>query len=177
MHLLFRRGFLMNKLKVMSVAVSLPQPSLRLYLIWGLDNELDYQIIYKLLVCTWRHGGHVDGQEQKHVFPLGTKLHFHLNFLWKNCIVLTPNMATLSSDCKQRIAIRCTQSNRLLVYIEMWDKFVDRTFWEICLSFKILILPPCQQSAFLCLSEKDSAWIEENLCWGCARLKFRIQSQ
>ena len=88
-----------------------------------------------------------------------------------------PNMAALSSDRKQRIAIRCTQSNRLLVYIEMWDKFVDRTFWEICLSFKILILPPCQQSAFLWLSEKDSAWIEENLCWGCARLKFRIQSQ
>ena len=27
-----------------------------------------------LLVCTWCHGGHVDGQEQKHFSPLGTKL-------------------------------------------------------------------------------------------------------
>ena len=32
-----------------------------------------------LLVCTWRHGGHIGDQEQKHFYPLGTKLHFHVN--------------------------------------------------------------------------------------------------
>ena len=42
-----------------------------------------------LLVSTWRHGGHVDGQEQKHVSPLGTKRYFHGNFSRKNFIVLT----------------------------------------------------------------------------------------
>ena len=31
---------------------------------------------YQLLVCTWRHGGHVGGQKQKHISPLGTKLFF-----------------------------------------------------------------------------------------------------
>ena len=31
------------------------------------------------LVCTWRHGGDVGGQEQKHFSPLGTKLYFHVN--------------------------------------------------------------------------------------------------
>ena len=30
-------------------------------------------------VCTWRHGGHVGGQEQKHFSPLRTKNYFHLN--------------------------------------------------------------------------------------------------
>ena len=56
-----------------------------------------------LLVCTWRHGGHVDGQEQKHFSPLGTKLYFHVNSLRKYSFVLTPNMAALSRDCKPRI--------------------------------------------------------------------------
>ena len=32
-----------------------------------------------LLVCTWCHGGHVDGQEQKHLSSLGNKLYFHVN--------------------------------------------------------------------------------------------------
>ena len=41
------------------------------------------------LVCTWRHGGHVDGQEQKHFSPLGTKRYFHVNSSRKNSIVLT----------------------------------------------------------------------------------------
>ena len=56
-----------------------------------------------LLVCTWRHGGHVGGQEQKHFSPLGTKLHFHVNYSRKSSIVLTPNMAALSRGCKPRI--------------------------------------------------------------------------
>ena len=56
-----------------------------------------------LLVCTWRHGGHVGGQEQKHFSPLGTKLYFHVNSSRKNSIVLTPNMAALSRGCKPRI--------------------------------------------------------------------------
>ena len=80
----------MNKLKVMSVALSPPQPSLFLYLIWDLDNDLDYQVIYKLLVCTWHHGGHVDGQEQKHFSPLGTKLHFSYEFFEKKFYCIDP---------------------------------------------------------------------------------------
>ena len=56
-----------------------------------------------LLVCTWRHGGHVGGQEQKHFSPVGTKLYFHVNSLRKYSFVLTPNMAALSRGCKPRI--------------------------------------------------------------------------
>ena len=51
-----------------------------------------------LLVCKWRHGGHVGGQEQKRLSLLGTKLH-----LEKNSIVLITNMAALSRGCKPRI--------------------------------------------------------------------------
>ena len=42
-----------------------------------------------LLVCTWRHGGYVGGQEQRHFSSLGTKLYFHVNLSRKNFIVLT----------------------------------------------------------------------------------------
>ena len=57
-----------------------------------------------LLVCLWRHDGHVCGQEQKHFSPQGTKLYFHGNSLRKNSIVLTLNMAALSRGCKPRIS-------------------------------------------------------------------------
>ena len=40
-------------------------------------------ISLELLVCTWRHGGNVGGQEQKHFSPLGTKYHFHFQFFEK----------------------------------------------------------------------------------------------
>ena len=56
-----------------------------------------------LLVCRWRHGGHVGGQEQKHYSPLGTKLYFHVNSSRKNYIVLTLHMAALSRGHKPRI--------------------------------------------------------------------------
>ena len=56
-----------------------------------------------LLVCTWRHGGHVASQEQKHFSPLGTKLHLHVNSARKNSVALTPYMAALSRGCKPRI--------------------------------------------------------------------------
>ena len=59
----------------------------------------------ELLVCSWRHGGHVGGPEQKHSSPLGTKLYFHVNSSRKDSFVLTPNMAALSRGCKPRI--RC----------------------------------------------------------------------
>ena len=39
-------------------------------------------VIKQLLVCTWRHGGHVGGQEQKYFSPLGTKLYFHVQKLY-----------------------------------------------------------------------------------------------
>ena len=43
----------------------------------------------QLLVCTWRHGGHVGGQEQKHFSPLGTKLYFHVHSL-RNILLFWP---------------------------------------------------------------------------------------
>ena len=68
-----------------------------------------------LLVCTWRHGGHVGGQEQKHFSPRGTKLYFHVNSSRKYSFVLTPNMAALSRGCKPRIvyaAVTITSTQR-----------------------------------------------------------------
>ena len=43
-----------------------------------------------LLVCGWRHGGHVGGQEQKRLSPLGTKLHFHVNCSRKILLYWSP---------------------------------------------------------------------------------------
>ena len=55
-----------------------------------------------MLICTWRHGDQVGTQEQKHFFPLGTKLHFQANSSKKKIIPLTTNMATPSRGFKQR---------------------------------------------------------------------------
>ena len=65
----------------------------------------DILLNYALLVCTWRHGGHVGGQEQQHLSPLGTKRHFHVNSSRKNSTVLTTNMAALSRGCKQYFSL------------------------------------------------------------------------
>ena len=65
-----------------------------------------------LLVCTWRHGGHVDDQEPKHLSPL-TKLHFDANSSGNNSVVLTTNMAALSRGCKPRISF--PNSGRLMI--------------------------------------------------------------
>ena len=43
--------------------------------------------------------------KNKRISPLGTKLYFHVNSSTKNSIILTPNIATLSRDCKPRIRI------------------------------------------------------------------------
>ena len=57
---------------------------------WTVKQSFFYkQMTGILLVSTWRHGGHVGGQEQKHFSPLGTKRYFHGNFSRKNFIVLT----------------------------------------------------------------------------------------
>ena len=59
-----------------------------------------------LLVCRWRHGGNVGGQEQKHFSSLGTKLYFHVNASRKKILSYwPPNMAALSRGCKPRIRI------------------------------------------------------------------------
>ena len=50
-------------------------------------GQMNYRSI--LLVCPWRHGGHVGGQEQKHFSPLGSKLYFHVNSSRKYSFVLT----------------------------------------------------------------------------------------
>ena len=45
----------------------------------------------------------VGDQEQKDFSPLGKQLFFMSILRKQNYIVLTPNMAALSSDCKPRI--------------------------------------------------------------------------
>ena len=42
-----------------------------------------------LLVCTWRHSGHVDDDEQNCLSPLGTKSRFHVNSS-KHCLLYWP---------------------------------------------------------------------------------------
>ena len=69
-------------------------------------TALYYSLVLLLLVCMWRHGGHVGGQEQKHFSPLWFKLHFHVNSSRKNSKVLTPNTAALSRGCKPRIYLK-----------------------------------------------------------------------
>ena len=73
---------------------------------WGYHIASIWDPHMQLLVCTWRHGGHVGGQEQKHFSPLGTKLYFHVNSSRKYSFVLTPNMAALSCGCKPRIVLK-----------------------------------------------------------------------
>ena len=83
----------------------------------------------RLLVCTWRHGGHGGGQEQKLSSPLGTKHHFHVNSLRKNVFVLTPNKAALLRGYKPRIdMLHCCQQ------VIIWSanlsvKTRDRFYW------------------------------------------------
>ena len=48
------------------------------------------QPVNQLLVCKWRHGGNVGGQEQKHFSPLGTKLYFDVNS-WKKILLFWPS--------------------------------------------------------------------------------------
>ena len=43
-----------------------------------------------LLVCKWRHGGHVGGQEQKHFSPLGNELYFDANLAEKFLLYWPP---------------------------------------------------------------------------------------
>ena len=86
-----------------SIRPKLPRKALRSQSWWVLLRPYYHRIL--LLVCTWRHGGHVGGQEQKHFSPLGTKLFFHVHSSRKYSFVLTPNMAALSRGCKPRISL------------------------------------------------------------------------
>ena len=52
--------------------------SINLSINQSIDPSIN-QPVTQLLVWTWRHGGNVGGQEQKHFSPLGTKLYFHVN--------------------------------------------------------------------------------------------------
>ena len=79
-----------------SIRPKLPRKALRSQSWWVLLRPYYHCIL--LLVCTWRHGGHVGGQEQKLFSPLRTKLFFHVNSSRKYSFVLTPNMAALSRD-------------------------------------------------------------------------------
>ena len=83
----------------------------------GCRSLIGHDKCFVLLVCTWRHGNHVGGQEQKHSSPLGTKLYFHVNSSRKYSFVLTPNMAALSRGCKPRIIV----SNRPTVSPEFFS--------------------------------------------------------
>ena len=71
---------------------------------------------FVLLVCRWRHGDHVGGQEEKHFSSLGAKLYFHVNFSRKHSIALTPNMAGLSRGCKSRTCQSALCNQRIPSY-------------------------------------------------------------
>ena len=49
----------------------------------------------ELLVCTWRHGGHIGDERQKHFPSQGTKLNFRVNSSRKKSIVWTTEAAAL----------------------------------------------------------------------------------
>ena len=81
--------------------------------------------------CSWRHGGHVGGQEQKHFY-------FHVNSSRKYSFVLTPNMAALSRGCKPRILSESLAQAkvspaivraivRLRKYCTRWYRMTDKT--------------------------------------------------
>ena len=91
----------------------------------------------QLLVCTSRHGGHVGGQEeQKHLFPLGTKLYFHVNSSRK-ILFLTSNIAALSRGCKQERGIKGGAVVRAGVDVNMWFELVVSSL--ICSGFPLLL--------------------------------------
>ena len=46
------------------------------------QEERTWTHAWVLLVCTWRHGGHVGGQEQTQISPLGTKLQHGRPVTW-----------------------------------------------------------------------------------------------
>ena len=95
-----------------------------------------------ILVCMWRHGGHVGGQEQKHFAPLGTKLYFRVNSARKNSVVWPPNMTTLSRGYKPRIANRGQVSLYWLCYNFSWKTDSegwrgDAKIWSFSLTFNL----------------------------------------
>ena len=51
-------------------------------------TELSSKLV--LLVCKWRHGGHVGSQEQKHFSPLGNELYFDANLAEKFLLFWPP---------------------------------------------------------------------------------------
>ena len=83
--------------------VKLQPPQYYSHLVWPAKSFGSHFLIYKtllsqprlisgqtcitevplLLVCKWRHGGHVGGQEQKHFSPLGNELYFDANLAKK----------------------------------------------------------------------------------------------
>ena len=79
-------------------------------------------------VCTWRHGGHVGGQEQKYFSPLGTKRYFHVNFSCKISILLNPNMAALSRGCKPRIGVHNSGKDRMTFFGSQAQPGLDRCY-------------------------------------------------
>ena len=63
-----------------------PSATVQSFLLLGIDvsfavlewGQEDTTKGIQLLVCTWRHGSHDGVQEQKHLYPLGAKVHFHV---------------------------------------------------------------------------------------------------
>ena len=93
-----------------------------------------------LLVCAWRHDGHVD-----YFSPLGTKLYCHVNSSGKIIFSWPPNMATLSRSCEPRIMFW------------LFSKFFKSVKTRNHQQFIVLSLPESK-----CLSEDDSRW--EAMC-------------
>ena len=112
-------GFVHGSLKFKSSATVVNSQLVCLRSVGILNPGIEkFSVNYVLLVCTWRHGGHVGGQEQKHFSPLGTKLYFHVNSSRKYSFVLTPNMAALSRGCKPRI------SGIFSAPLALWDYYI-----------------------------------------------------
>ena len=79
--------------KIMGTSLTFLQTTWLSFMIlhrWRKNGLCRGQYIIQLLVSTWRHDGHVGGQEQKHFSPLGTKLYFHVTSSSKSTIVWPP---------------------------------------------------------------------------------------
>ena len=106
-----------------------------------------------LLVCTWRHGGHVGCKEQKHFSPLGTKPYFSCKFFEKK-IVLTTNIAALSRGCKPRIN-HVFFNYQSWVITQTWGKYeIDLDFhslylWDVWLVY----LGDCRKDQLICTNQ------------------------
>ena len=75
---------------------------------------------YLLLVCTWRNGDQVGGQEKKHFSPLGSRLHFHVNSLKKLLLFWPPTWSPCHLVANQEL-VNCSPwwKNYIMIVIKI----------------------------------------------------------